>query len=186
MTFHSAGGGGYGKLLQTVDLAGLSLGNLTAFDSNAYLSHEVLFHGVRPSTDGAEINLRSSSDGGSNFDSGGADYTWGQYGRHDTDANAYCRSYGDPGHNCIILIGVGNLSTETFNGTVWVTNPGLALGTDFHFMVTGRSPDAGRFFHTMSGGGQRISAAIVNALQVFPSAGNFTSGMAYLFGIKGA
>lgn len=143
-----------------------------------YSHYKVVYSHVAPATDGARLWLRTSSDGGSSYDSGGSDYRYAYFvGINST--NVSVASSADT--KIILTHDSGNAANETASGEVTICNPSAAqYGT-----VTALSyyTDTNPLPAVVMAAGQRLSAADVDAVRFLMSSGNISSGTFELWGL---
>lgn len=128
----------------------------------------------------ADLQIRTSSDGGSTFDSGASDYAWSK----NTEAAATSSFLGDATDS---LINAGSAYTinagDAINGTIEIYNPSdSSSGTNIKFDLLAGSA-ATPINENVYGSGFRSELAAVNAIQFSLSAGVFTSGTFKLYGV---
>lgn len=147
---------------------------------SGYDEYVIRFLNVIPSADGTTLVMRTSADGGSTFDSGATDYSYGYYVF--TTSAAPQASTGAA--FLYLSNAVGNAANEQgASGAITIEQPSLAQYTcvrntcDFMSSTTDT-------VYTFAGMGVRKSAAIVNAIRIFYSSGNVSSGLFALYGVK--
>jgi hypothetical protein len=149
----------------------------TGWTNADYIAYKVMFTHVAPATDNTTLQLRTSSDGGSTYDSGASDYKW--------QRNEIVTSIPDAAQSEIDLFRfAGNAANETSSGELTVLNPSAAQYCSIIWHLQGNNT-AGTIINT-NGSAQRVSAADVNAIQFFFSSGNIASGEFRLYGMKAA
>lgn len=162
-------------LIETIDSAGRASVDFVL--PSGYFKYELVFDNVVPVTDAVECWFRTSTDGGSTFDSGASNYWWTQHYQYSTSD----LSVGSTGDTQIeIAYNIGNSTNESITGGITVYNPSAAQYTRVDWMSQGIRGDAVPTL--FSGAGARLSAADVNAIQVLFSSGNFSSGIFKLYG----
>lgn len=148
--------------------------------TSAYIAYMVVLANVAPATDGVELWLRTSTDGGSSYDAGASDYDWinaivagGVAAGNDTADN-----------EIRLLDAQGNAANETCGGHILIHNPGAAAycHATFHLSFTST---AGASRLSM-GQGRRLSAGNVDAIRLMYSSGNIAAGEFRLYGMKAA
>jgi hypothetical protein len=145
----------------------------------AYLA--VLSH-VAPATDGTNLNLRTSSNGGATYDAGASDYDWCQFRVSSTPGTA---TAGDGADTEITLLeGQGNAAGELASGTVSLFNPSAAKNGVAQWQMTYSSIT--NLLVGVFGSGRRLSAADVDAIRFLYSSGNIASGVFTLYGLPAA
>ncbi len=130
----------------------------------------------------AVFNFRTSSNAGVSYDSGASDYAWLSVSGQGTLATA--NSAGDVADS-FISMGQANYQTgagQTASGTVVIYHPSnTSLNTMIEYSFRGNASSG---ISQDIGSGARLAAADVDAIRIYPSAGNFTSGTFTLYGLK--
>lgn len=154
----------------TVEFTGLS---------STYFMYMFVLQDVAPATDGVEFWFRTSTDGGSTFDSGASNYWWVQnYFYLTTDGGI-----GSSGDTQIELAyNVGSSTNESVTGIVYLINPSSATHTRMSWSLQDIRADA--VPTAFDGQGGRLSAADVDAVQFLMSSGNIASGTFKLYGLS--
>jgi hypothetical protein len=139
---------------------------------------------ILPATDQQYCYIRTSTDGGSSFDSGGSDYQW------------VCHGYGsDPGvidtssnaDSIINMVGKsdgrpGNGAAEGSTFTVRINNPsGTTFYKNIYWQSAWAGPTVGRPV-IVEGYGFRTDTGNVDAIQFYMGSGNI-SGVFRLYGL---
>lgn len=171
-----------GRVLLATKTASASASlDFTEFDNATYRRYEFELDAVLPATDAVSLYLRTSTDGGSTYDSGASDYQWnanGFSGAAATQGGAATAS--DMQLNTVIVW--GNSTNETgVSGLLRLWAAPAATYTHVEGAVAGWS-SAGTLLR-LSVGGARLSAADVDACQFLFSSGNITSGTIRMYGI---
>jgi hypothetical protein len=146
------------------------------YDNYVILISEVVF------STNAVFNMRTSSNAGVSYDSGASDYAWLRVSGQGTSATA--SSAGDIA-DTFIDMGGANYQTgagKTASGEIVIYNPSAALNTMISYSMRGNESGGG--VSQDIGSAARLAAADVDAIRIYPSAGNFTSGTFSLYGIK--
>jgi hypothetical protein len=142
-------------------------------DLDPDLSYEVEIIDYIPATDGGVLHLLTSSDNGSNFDTGASDYAW--WRSFVSDAVPTQNDFGDDADDSIVAAAAAGTGTgESIGGWVRFANHGGAFYKSFDGLIVQRSSSAVtalREFH-----GQRLSTTAVDAIRFIPSSGNMASG----------
>jgi hypothetical protein len=136
-----------------------------------------------PATDGVDLYVRFSTDGGATYDATGYNYAWSKVSDSGTATGG-----GSGSANQIVIAssgaGVGNASTEGYCGTVELhkqTSTALwcRITHSGYFIDAQATPAA----HAMTGGGAREAAQDTDALRFLFSSGNITSGIWAAYGM---
>jgi len=172
----AAGGGGL-VFLASTDISSAATVDFTAFDGTQYDAYKFVLQNVIPATDNVELYLRTSTDGGSTYDSGASDYLWA----------GSMNSFEAEGSGGQVEIsageGIGNGAGEDgISGTIEIAGPHLAKETYVNFHVS--FDDNG--LKNCVGGGVRNSSADVDAVRLLMSSGNITSGTITMYGMVNA
>jgi len=188
-TAPGAGGGGWAFLTST-DISNDATANFTAFDASEYDAYLFELMNVVPATDKAFLDLTTSTDGGSSYDTGASDYAWNAWLLYETvdrqDYDAADAHIGLTG-NTTASQGVGSAAGEHgVSGQVWVHGPHLAENTSITWQLMWPGGAAAAQPNIIFGGGYRISAADVDALQFLFSSGNLETGTINMYGLKNA
>ena len=169
-----AGGGGTAVIARATFSTQTAV-PITGFDSSKYDAYKIYWE-MTPSTDGVDLRYRTSTDGGSSYDSGGSDYSW----RH------VINDGGSPPVDFNVTGAEGRTTRGASNGGFL-----LSAGSGEHAVgeVTIIAPDTTSHTHIIADNfGRhtngilqysklyfaRLSEADVDAIQLSPSAGNIT------------
>ena len=165
---------------ETVVSTAVASVDLTGFVPADYTSYEVELINVVPATDAATLNARTSSDGGSSYDSGASDYGWSYSGLNTSDNT---QSEGAISSEARVCQSAGSSAGEDgVSGTIRIHGPDLAKETKASYHMT-YCDTAGRHAYVI-GGFTRLSSADVDGVQIFFSSGNIESGTIVFRGIK--
>ena len=146
------------EFVSTVALSAVATIEITNLASG--FDYIFVFQNAQPATDSAGIQMRTSTDNGSNYDSGASDYT------DNTDVAETEIS--------VSSLLLGNAVGEGFSGVVILFNPRDTTHTHVTSTTGVAFDNAGAVLSTAQVG-KRNSAADVDAVQFFFSSGNFTA-----------
>ena len=158
--------------------SGASTQDIVLTSATSYRAIKFFITNLSVSVDGAGVFLRTSSNGGSSYDSGASDYQWTYTGREEA-----ALSQGDDADSEIQLCGVGTTAAtsgvgsaagETFNAEVTLFDQTAAVRTQVQFSCTYWDASGTASLAFISGGGSRLSSADVDAIQFLPSSGTFS------------
>ena len=170
------------RFVEKQTLSSVSEATFTSLSSD-YFMYELLIDNLQPATDGDSLYFRTSSDNGSSYDSGASDYGWLRGGRN---VSAGALTGGSDADTEIQLFGatIGNAAGEGVSGIIRIYNPGgtgfTRITWEIYFRITTGSA------HAVYGGGDRRSAAAVDAVRLFYNTGNIASGDITLVGYRGS
>jgi hypothetical protein len=172
-------GGGVVVISETVVSTGVASIDLTGFDASLYTSYEIELMNLEAASDPVFLNLRTSTDGGSTYDSGGSDYGYifrGVDGQG-TDLSGQALS-----NSFAILASTVDGGNSGVSGVIRLSGPGLAKRTRgvYNFAYT-------RSFSIIAqvyGGFERNSNADVDGVRIYFSSGNVSGGTVVFRGIK--
>ena len=172
----SGGSGGNWVLISTTTITG-SPSEVDFTFTGSYRKYRIELENVYGSLDGYNLRMRTSTNGGSSFDTGASDYGYaygpiGTYGPVSTTSST------------IELTGVfvGNASDEGINGEIDFFDPLNAnLKTFAKWEVFGRTYNSAAP-NIWVGSGYRDSTADVDAVRIYFSSGNLSGGKIRLFG----
>ena len=149
--------------------------DFTEFDETQFEFYKFVFGVVRPTADG-KLKMRTSTDGGTTFDSGSSDYN-----TNFIDLISGASAVTSTGAEADIFIGDDLESTSLgFNGHLDLYMPHLAFHTYAQFQGSYVN-DLGNF-EAIIGGGRRIENAAVNAVSFRISGSTFASGRIAMYG----
>lgn len=176
-------------VLQVISIASpQATANLTAFDNTKYDFYEIVCQNLIPVTDDVQLMLRTSSNGGSSYDSTAGDYRWGSIFRSSGGANTNDNNNSDTAIRlCVTSAGnaVGSAAGESgWSGTIRIYGPGIAQKTIISADSTYQ--DAGGNLYAGSIGGARYANAAVTAARLLFSSGNIESGKITMYGGRNA
>jgi len=147
--------------------------------TSSFDEYQVHLLNVIPATDGAFLTMRTSTDGGSTYDSSASDYRWQQANVKST-AFAASRSTGSSAIQ--VGVGIGNQANEYgLSAVISIIRPSEATYCTSHY--TGCQDDGGGDLAIISGAGQRLANADVDAIRFLMSSGNIASGIIKLYGV---
>ena len=187
MTWAAAGGGSL-TFLNSTDLSSAATFNFTAVDASAYDSYRMILQSVTPATDAVDVQFKTSSNGGSSYDSSGSDYEWRC---HLLGPGA--GADGSAGDSSIDLIGdlgsadgqIGSAAGEDgLSGWIDVIAPHLTNHTTVQWYLSYETPNGE--LNMVIGAAKRLSAADVDAWRLLFSSGNIESGTITTYGLKNA
>jgi hypothetical protein len=147
--------------------------DVTGFDSTLYYNYEVWISNAQGDNDGAVLELETSTDGGTSFDTGASDYTWSIF-RVDEIAGTSAEADADDAEiNVSGGADSGAATNENLNIKISVYGPAATEFTTFTWLLSHRNNAA--VHNSTFGSGQRQSAADVDALRFHFSAGDFVA-----------
>lgn len=169
-------------LLQVYSPAAIASLDITSQISATYDVYLVIFK-LRPASDGVSLQIRTDTANGASFDAGGSDYSYHcVYNKGTTTLTGA----GSAGATAIVPIAsenVGNAANEGISGYILISSLGSASDyptLSFHVEML----DTSTLHMSGQGGGMRLSAAAINALQLSFSVGNIAGGNAWIYGFK--
>ena len=165
----AAAGGAYTSIANTAITATQYI-NFTGFASGTYNNYEVWVSNARPSVDSQILALQTSTDGGSTYDAG-TSYTWVRLAN---SASGGAASGSGPNETHISLTdGVGNDTDENCSLRLSIYFPEEAQRTAFTWESV--SDNTSGAIYSVNGVAERKSAADVDAIRFYWSAGDFVA-----------
>jgi hypothetical protein len=147
-----------------------------------YTSYQVVLDSLLPATDGAELFMRFSSDGGSTFDSGTGNYRYAS--RWIASNGAIGSTSGESATAINLTNTVGTSAGETgANGKLDLISSGE--GRPSVRWQLSRTSSSNLLVY-QNGGAERTATVEVDAIQFTMSTGNIASGKVYLYGLEKA
>lgn len=170
------GSGGNWVLISTTTISG-SPSTLEFTFSGSYRKYRLELENVYCNLDGFNIRMRTSTDGGSTFDSGESNYGYA-YGPHGTYGPVSATgTYIETSQSL-----VGSATDEGLWGEIEFYDPlNASLKTFARWIIFGRIYNSAAA-NVITGAGYRDSAADVDTVQLYFSSGNFAGGKIRLFG----
>ena len=177
-TYMTDGVGGLTEYIASVTASNSANISFTGFDDSEYVRYFFVFDRLIPASNGAGIYCRTSSDGGSSYDSGSDNYH-GFGGTTDAaqidilSGNGVGGDTNEDGTSVIVQVYQPH---NTAVATSVYPNDGVWVNTEPMSYYRGD--------YTGSLGGIRATAGNVNAIQFYFSTGNMASGNIKMYGIK--
>jgi len=168
------------KLLATATASASTSIDFTSDIDSTFDEYELHIINAVPATDAVKLFMRTSTDGGSSFDSGASDYI-SLYDNIFSDGTTLTRSFAGA-TTFEISNNVGNAAGESVNSVIKLYNPAATTHTWIEFDTVYTDPDPRAAI--ADGGGYRDSAADVDAIRFLFSSGNITSGEFKLYGVR--
>jgi len=170
-------------LLQSVTASASATMDFTFFDNAIYRYYEFELENVKPTTDGADLYVRTSTDGGSTYDAGASDY--GSAGIVYAAGGAVT-GLGSGAATHIPLnpsaAGLGNAAGERgMTGTLKLSNAGLAAQA--RILFNGMYDNQSNAMVWVSSGGHRVADQDTTALRFLMSSGTIASGTIRMYGL---
>jgi hypothetical protein len=156
--------------------------DFTSGINSAYDEYIVTFANVLPATDNVDLWLRTSTNGGSSFDSAAGSYQYVSQGLVAPTTVSNIGSSGDT--KCVLSSGVGNAAGAGVSGRLTLYQPSAA--TQVRFTALASAVTAANLLRLDTSSGHRHTAADVDALRFLFSSGNIASGAFHLYGVKKA
>ena len=143
---------------------------------------QILIRDLIPATDATDLYLRISTDGGTTFAAGVADYGWGWY-RTTTATPVMDEDASDAQINLAGLAALGSTGTEAFNAEILIfgANQNNVL---FQAYAHISMHDSSATQSCLTGSGIYLTLAKVNSIRFIESSGNLESGRIQLWGIR--
>lgn len=179
----AAGPSGGLVFLQGVTASNDATVNLTTGIDSTYETYMICFNNVVPVTDSVIPEVRTSTDGGSSFDSTGGDYRYAGWRMSDGGYSSFSSTSADSIEFIDSGVDVGSASGEAWNAVLYLYHPSNAsVYTYISFTSSHMAAGAGQATWA-AGAGVRLSNADVDAIQLLFSSGNVESGEINLYGL---
>jgi len=157
--------------LSTHTISNQAAVSITGIPSGARVV-KIYMTNLSPVTDNQALLLRTSTNGGSSYDSGASDYWY----THLRSVTGGATSNLGGQSSAIYLSGnVGNASGELLVGTITLMNPGLGQPCMLNY-ETDHVDGTGSTYYAVRGGGARRASTDVDALQLTFASGNLNTG----------
>lgn len=174
----AAGMEALGRVGVTSSVASITIS--TPFDSSKYSSYVFVLSNVIPATDGVNLYLRTSSNGGFSYDAGASDYKYTILSNAQTGGGT---GTGTEDYILLVAHAIGSAAGEDgVSGTLTLTGAGTTKKTSVVGSF-GNWRNDGAYVSSYVAGA-RDSAAIVNGVQFLFSSGNIESGTIEMYGLR--
>ena len=181
LSLADAGGGAWNFINSTTVSGTVSSIDITSGIDSTYDMYVLELIKVEPAaTGGRSMYLRTSTDGGSTFDTSGYSYGSGTI----TDASASVAISSSTSDSFINLsdAGLGSNAGEFLTGFIYLVKPSEAANFVCFWDLAGLTYPTSQALRVF-GSGQRETAADVDAIRIYMSSGNIVSGTVRLYGI---
>jgi Concanavalin A-like lectin/glucanases superfamily len=155
--------------------------DFTTCISSTYDEYDIEVNQIIPATNGANITLQVSTNGGSSYDTG-SNYSWAVFGF----SNSGSAVSGNQGDTSIGLANiVYNGSNYSLSGTYKLFNPGGSIYKQMagHYEAVNNGDVGAAQAEGHIIGGKYKSTTAVNAFRILASSGNLTSGTVRCYGV---
>jgi len=172
--------------ISSTDISAAATYDFTGFTAASYDSYVLNVMNLIPATDDVSLELLTSSNGGSSFDTGASDYSWGAISSNDTTntTDASDDSIRINGSTAHALYRFGSAANEDGGSfALHIMAPHLTKRTTFHWIGTYFSAYTASELQMFSGGGARLSSADVDGIRLVFSSGNIESGTITAYGL---
>lgn len=192
ISWSAAGGGGGTELITSVTASNDATISFTQFDSTKYDYYKFVFVNMISATADQQFKLRTSSDGGSNYDATQDDYTYVLNKIRGIQPSTFTAagSSGVAGTQSFVVDNNGGINAASLggtSGTFEIFSPDTASYTQMMAQAMSTSlSGATKLVNLSNTRGFRTSSADVDAVQFFFNSGNITSGQIYMYGFKSA
>lgn len=165
----TTGGGGWAFISSATASASATLDFTSGIDST-YAAYAFIFSNILPATNLVSFRMRTSTNGGSTYDSGSSDYGWRTFSEEDST---------DSFIKISAVNSVSNAAGSAISGSLFLYQPSTTYVTcsyDVGYL-------SGSFYEKSEGTGRRRTAADVDAVRFYFGSGNIASGTIYMYGM---
>lgn len=168
------------KFIASVDFSSDATSDWTAFDATKYDAYMFVLANVVPASNGTSLYMRTSTNGGSSYDSGASDYSHSASAYHSSPG---ADDWGDNSDSEIMLAdAVLNAGTyDGVSGQVLLVGAHLAQATQINALVAFKTTTG--YLSSAAVAGYRNSAADVDAVRFLFSTGNISTGTITMYGL---
>lgn len=156
--------------------------DFTSSIDSTYSSYMFVMDEIRPATDGANLRMLFSTDGGSTWITT-ASYKWIWEGRTTTGGNFAADA--SAGYMTLSQ-DIGSAAGEALTGEITVNNPSSTTNFKLYRGQMSFTDSAGLFSLMSCGGGYFVAATDIDAIQFLFNSGNIAAGSIRMYGIKNA
>ena len=168
--------------IESQDASSSATLDFTGFDATKYDSYVFVGSNITPATGTPLFAVRTSTDGGSSYDSGASDYFYAATRLDAATANGGTETIFTDNAGAEIFL-FNNLSNagDGASFTLNLMGPHLAKTT---FLSWDGISEEGSSFEFTRGAGGRIASADVDAIRFLMSSGNIASGTITMYGLR--
>lgn len=169
-------------LLATNTPSAASTSDFTAFDNATYNSYLFIFTNIVTSSDGSHFICKTSTDGGSTYDTGYAHANF----QNNTNTGSGVTDTEAEGAGSVELTATnnwGSATNEQLAGELRLYNPGATAHCKMTWQIGYDDDQAGAYWTCEVGAAKRETAADVDAIQFLSSSGTIT-GTIKMYGLK--
>lgn len=168
------------QFLERIELSGEATADFTAFDATKYDSYVFVFGSVIPTSDSAVLLAQVSFDGGSSWDAGAGNYTYGFKSLNFSSATV-SGARSSASTSMSLTGGVGSGVNEVgVSGTFEAFSPHKVALTMFRYSLT--YLDSATRGATVDGGGVHLEVEAVDGVRFLFTSGNMESGNITMYG----
>jgi len=146
--------------------------------------YKFFWYGLQPATDAQQLNIRTSTNNGGDWDAGASDYAWTTHEVPMTTSPSHLPGGDDADSRILVLLGPGSATNETADLEVTLFNPSGTEFTKFQWETTLFDSSFFDLWETITGAGVRLSAADVDGVRFFHTSGNIASGTLKVYGLR--
>jgi hypothetical protein len=165
-------------LLERQSVSAVASVDFTKYLGNTFDSYRLVMAGVRPATNGTDLYIRVSDDGGSTFKSGASDYAYAT--RWDSEAAGGALVASTVDTKLIVLQALSNAAPNVLNATIDLYH----LASIYHKTLRGYGYDNGQGKRFEFGGRYQGGTTAINAIRVLMAGGNISNGEFSLYGLR--
>jgi len=144
---------------------------ITGFPSDAKIV-EIDFDDIAPITNAQNLRLRTSPTSGPPFDSGASDYNYAQI--RGTVGASVAETGNAATTEIVLTSSLGSSAGQSASGTIRFRNPGTVKRQILSYSSYGIDNTGIQF--SITGGGRRNAATVIQAMQLFFASGNLSQG----------
>jgi hypothetical protein len=149
--------------------------------TSSYSKYLFVITDLKPASDNVRLYIRTSANNGSSYDSSAGNYCYVFQGGTCTPADLLTTG-STSATEIHLCTGVGNDTNELVQGSIYLYTPASSTFTTIQSEMLPIGPTG--ILSRTYGGGARLSAASVDAVQFLFASGNITSGIIYCYGFK--
>lgn len=172
--------GGNWVLIETITASASATVDFDSGINSTYKVYAVVIANALPATDGVNLYLRVSDDGGVTYEADASDYVWALDLLNTSGGETLAGAAGDTEIELIDTLNQGNTTAEKISGIVYMFAPDESAKTHFTWQLSAFNNTVA--FHWVSGSGCSTAEVATNAIRFLYSSGNIASGTFKLYG----
>lgn len=171
------------ELIETITASNVATVDFDSGIDSTYRDYLITISDMVCATDGTELLVRVSDDGGATWEADAGDYRWSDWRWNETGGSINTGSASATEMNLMTTAALGNDTGEALSGWIKFFNPsGSSRSKYFLWFIVFRSNEGK--LTVVTGGGCLNATTAIQGVRFLMSSGNISSGTFKLYGLK--